>query len=257
MTNKLRLLFVFYFLFLIIPARMFGQTQIDTAVRHVISSGGGTSGTSLPWGSVDYTIGEVIITSDSVPSSSPFSSVKWLTQGFQQPSNGLLVQVVGVNSTCTGGNNGSVNLVVKNSSGVVKFSFKDTALTANHLFEGLGPGIYPYSVKDARFRVSGTVTVLEDQIDCENQLTIYHGFTPNGNHQNDKWEIDGITNYSSNTVSLYNRWGDLVWSKKDYNNTTIVWEGDNDKGQPLPEGTYFYIIEFNKRMQRGWVELTR
>ncbi len=259
MTNKLRLLFVFYFLLLTIPRGMFAQVQIDTALRHVISSGGGTSGTAFPWGSIDYTIGEVIITSDSVPSSSPFSSVKWLTQGFQQPSsNGLLVQAIGVNSTCIHGDNGSISLNVKSSFGAVKYALKDTAAwTTNNLFKDLKPDSYIYYVQDARFTVSGTVTVLESQIDCENLLHIYHGFTPNEDQQNDSWIIDSISNYKDNKVSLYNRWGDLVWSHKNYDNEKVVWRGDNDSGQPLPEATYFYIIEFNNKNQRGWVELTR
>ncbi|MBK8556473.1 MAG: gliding motility-associated C-terminal domain-containing protein [Lewinellaceae bacterium] len=44
-----------------------------------------------------------------------------------------------------------------------------------------------------------------------------------------------------NEVSLFNQWGDEVFHAKPYNND---WSGTYN-GQPLPSGTYFYIVKFN------------
>jgi gliding motility-associated-like protein len=57
-------------------------------------------------------------------------------------------------------------------------------------------------------------------------------------------------------VSIYNRWGDLVWSGKNYDNVNVVWEGKNKNGQDLPDATYFYLVEIPDKTYKGWVELT-
>lgn len=229
------------------------QVQNVPPMRQVLGTAGG-SGT-FPWGTIDYTVGEVMVTSDST--ASPFSSVKWLTQGFQQPEdNAFSVEAVGVNSTCIGASNGSANLSVINNSGTVTYSWQNSAFGPEFLFEDLAPGTYSYVVKDGNFSIPGTVTITEDQVDCGAQLVIYKGITPNQDGHNDNWQIDGITNFKTNIVSIYNRWGDLVWTKKNYDNEAVVWDGKNTKDSNLPDATYFYIIEAGGKVYKGWVELT-
>lgn len=232
------------------------QVQNIPPMRQVLGTTGASyTFSSGPIGSIDYTVGEVMVTTDST--SSPFSSVKWLTQGFQQPDdNSLSVEAVSVNSTCIGANNGSANLSVVNSSGTVSYSWNNAAFGSAYLFENLAPGTYVYIVKDSNFSISGFVNISEDQVDCGNQLIIYKGVSPNGDGHNDNWQIDGITNFNTNNVSIYNRWGDLIWTKKNYDNESVIWEGKNKKENPLPDATYFYIIEAGGKIYKGWVELT-
>jgi hypothetical protein len=63
-----------------------------------------------------------------------------------------------------------------------------------------------------------------------------------------------------NKVSIFNRWGDLVWNCDNYDNQDIagkkVWTGLSNKGAVLPDATYFYIIEAGGKTDKGWVELT-
>lgn len=251
------------FLMLIISYTASAQVQNIPPMRQVLGTTGGThTFTSGPIGSIDYTVGEVMVTTDST--ASPFSSVKWLTQGFQQPEdNALRVEAVGVNSTCIGGNNGSANLSVINNSGTVTYSFNNSVFSTLSLFENLGPGTYDYIIKDGGATISGSVVITEDQAACDDKLKPYNGITPNGDGKNDYWQIDGITNFSSNDVSIYNRWGDLVWKTNNYNNTDEgkVWRGTNVSGNNLPDATYFYLIEATdilgkKAFRKGWVELT-
>ncbi len=63
----------------------------------------------------------------------------------------------------------------------------------------------------------------------------------------------------SNKVTIYNRWGDEVFSVSNYNNDTHAFRGQNNKGNDLPSGTYFYKIEFNanRKMMTGYVTLRR
>ena len=51
---------------------------------------------------------------------------------------------------------------------------------------------------------------------------------------------------SDNKVSIFNRWGDLVFGTQNYNDETPGkrFEGFSSDGKSLPSGTYFYKIEF-------------
>jgi gliding motility-associated-like protein len=63
--------------------------------------------------------------------------------------------------------------------------------------------------------------------------------SPNGDGKNDAWIVKDIQLYPNNTVTIYDRAGRAVYSKKGYNND---WDGTL-KGAPLAQGTYFYTID--------------
>lgn len=255
MIKTLRALSFFCFLILsVCPS--YAQIENVPPVRHVLGAAGGT--VNMPGiGSVDFTVGEVVVSSASFTPSSDFPGFEWLTQGFQQPDeSGLFVKDSAVTSECIGANNGVVYLKARGNTGAVEYSFNYNAYGTENTFKNLPPGIYPYSVKDEKFEISGTVTVEENQVDCKDLLLFYSGITPNGDGINDFWVIDSITNFNSNIVTLFNRWGNKVWSAKDYDNVTVVWAGTNQRGEPLPDATYFYIVEVGEKIYKGWVELT-
>lgn len=241
------------------------QIQTNPPVRQVIASGGGTS--DFSWGSIDFTIGEAVITSISVTPSNDFPGFEWLTQGFQQPDNGLVVSTEGgiVNSSCKGANNGRVTIKVINATGLVDFTItsptpiqiiNDIKEDSSAVFKDLAPGVYTYKAKDDKQEVSRTFTITENQIDCKLDQ-IYNGITANGDGINDSWIIDSISHFNPNTVSIFNRWGNRVWTADNYDNINVVWKGANQNENPLPGGTYFYIIEAGAEIRKGWVELTR
>ncbi len=88
----------------------------------------------------------------------------------------------------------------------------------------------------------------------EEDLTIYNGFTPNMDGYNDYFYIMGLESYPENLLIIFNRWGDEVNRFENYNNTSVRWEGDNKRGEPLPDGTYFYILEIQGYDPvQGWV----
>lgn len=85
-------------------------------------------------------------------------------------------------------------------------------------------------------------------------------FTPNGDGVNDFFVIKGIQK-TENTLTIYNRWGNKVYKMDNYDNT---WNGmPNVSGtlgnQKLPQGTYYYILEFkgetNLKTTNGFVVL--
>ena len=93
-------------------------------------------------------------------------------------------------------------------------------------------------------------------------LKIYNEFSPNGNGKNEYFYIDCINNYPNNTLEIYNRWGNLVYSKEGYDNTfNGVSNGRSvfNKNEKLPVGTYYYILDLGDGSERkaGWLYLVR
>jgi gliding motility-associated-like protein len=81
------------------------------------------------------------------------------------------------------------------------------------------------------------------------QVFIPEGFSPNGDGTNDVLYIKGLKNYPQAKLTVFNRWGQIVYeSPRGYQND---WDGVyNGKtfsiGQgPLPENVYFLLFEFN------------
>lgn len=64
-------------------------------------------------------------------------------------------------------------------------------------------------------------------------------FTPNGDGYNDVWVVNDPNLVSPFSVSIYNRYGNLVYSSDNYNND---WYGGYN-GTDLPQATYYYVIE--------------
>ena len=126
-----------------------------------------------------------------------------------------------------------------------------------------GADSFTYTVSDGNGGTdSGTavITVLPQGL----SLIIYKGISPNGDGYNDKWDIDGITNYPDNQVRVYNRWGNLVYESEGYDNTSQVWWGQSNQGmvfgqKELPDGTYFYIVDLGdgSEPRSGYVMLKR
>ncbi|WP_396602857.1 BspA family leucine-rich repeat surface protein [Algibacter sp. R77976] len=93
-----------------------------------------------------------------------------------------------------------------------------------------------------------------------------YGFSPNGDGINDFWEIKGIENSPDNSVDIYNRWGDLVFTISNYNNLSNVFRGEANKltksgAGTLPSGTYFFHIKVtgthNLKKLKGFVVIKR
>ena len=73
-------------------------------------------------------------------------------------------------------------------------------------------------------------------------VDIPNAITPNGDGKNDALRIDGIDQYPNNELIIFNRWGDILYKAKPYHND---WQGTNQNGSDLPEGTYYYVLRLN------------
>lgn len=72
-----------------------------------------------------------------------------------------------------------------------------------------------------------------------NNLVIPSLITPNRDGNNDFFVIKGLETIGSTSLTIFNRWGGRVYENDEYDNT---WEGVDDKENPLPDDTYFYVI---------------
>ncbi|RZJ20315.1 MAG: PKD domain-containing protein [Acinetobacter sp.] len=68
-----------------------------------------------------------------------------------------------------------------------------------------------------------------------------NSFTPNGDGVNDVWNVKYLDTYPNANVEIYNRNGERIYFSKGY---AVPFDG-NYKNQPLPVGTYYYIINPN------------
>jgi len=98
---------------------------------------------------------------------------------------------------------------------------------------------------------------IETQVVIVPELEFFNGFSPNGDGLNDDWNIPILNYYPVNDVTIINRWGSEVWKGINYDNKTVVWTGKNMKGEDMPDGTYYYIINYNNTEKRGWVFIKR
>jgi gliding motility-associated-like protein len=99
---------------------------------------------------------------------------------------------------------------------------------------GLVNGTYVVTVSDECAKSVSDEVVVDSG--CE--IKIPNVFSPNGDGENDAFVIEGIQG-TTNTVRIYNRWGNLVFETINYRNT---WKGRTSGGEPLSDGTYYYEV---------------
>ena len=90
---------------------------------------------------------------------------------------------------------------------------------------------------------------------CKKEVVLPNAISPNGDGINDCFAIGKTGEFTScTTVEIHNRWGNKIWSTT---STNKCWEGKDDKGNAVPEGTYFYILEFKDKKYTGHVMVVR
>ena len=80
---------------------------------------------------------------------------------------------------------------------------------------------------------------------CDPIIEVPEAFSPDGDGINEIFVIEGIENIPGQSITIFNRWGNQVYSASPYQND---WDGTSQNGlnvggDQLPTGTYFYILD--------------
>lgn len=236
-----------FLLLLFVSTFTVGQVTISRQV--VGSTGSYATGTTI---TLSSTVGETVV-------QSLFSTSTILTQGFQQSlTNDSVVTYEVINESCNGASNGSIFISeVLGCAGPYTVSVMALNTTTVIDESTLASGTYTVDITGANgCTYTAEITVgLDSEDDCT--LKFYSGFSPNGDGVNDLWVIENVELFPENSVKIFNRWGNEVWSGENYNNTDVVWVGLNKGGGDMNDATYFYVAEIGGQSYKGWVEITR
>jgi|GEM_PF-2146128 len=148
----------------------------------------------------------------------------------------------------------SIYLVDQPINGTVKID--GTQLFYTPISNYIGTDRFRYAVCDnAQPALCDTTDVFITILDRV-ELVISKGLTPNMDGINDTWVVGNLELASGNEVLILNRWGNVVWKTDNYQSD---WTGVNMQGEPLPEGTYFYVIRIPQegRVYKGFIIIER
>jgi gliding motility-associated-like protein len=137
--------------------------------------------------------------------------------------------------TCDGALDGRISLNISGGTAPYTYQWQDNAIQGPSLFN-LAQGVYAVTVSDdndCKLFLEFNIASL-----CDG-LVFYDVFSPNGDGQNDRWVIEGIENFPNSTLSIFDRWGQLVFETTGYAND---WEGSRNDGSLLPLGAYFFVL---------------
>jgi gliding motility-associated-like protein len=98
------------------------------------------------------------------------------------------------------------------------------------------------------------------EIDVDGDIVVYNAISPGSDAMNPILDLKNIAFLDAtknNRVTIFNRWGDVVWEADNYDNVTRVFEGLNKNGSELPSGIYYYKITFvgGAKSRDGFISL--
>jgi gliding motility-associated-like protein len=78
------------------------------------------------------------------------------------------------------------------------------------------------------------------------ELAIPNAFSPNDDGINDQFVVPGLEYYMNISFTVFNKWGNIVYSSNDYRND---WKGQNNSGEMLTDDTYYFLLDIKEGMK--------
>lgn len=137
-----------------------------------------------------------------------------------------------------------------------EFKFNSSPFTSSNISEVDGYDPVTIIAKDANNCTVVKTTPGPLGQDC-NQARLV--ITPNGDGINDFFILSCANVYTLNKLTIFDRWGRMLYQKGAYQND---WNGESDKGDPLPEGGYYWAFEYvnangNIEVAKGSITIVR
>jgi gliding motility-associated-like protein len=87
-------------------------------------------------------------------------------------------------------------------------------------------------------------------VDIPSKLEVPNVFTPNGDGANDIFFVRSA-NLTNITAQIFDRWGNKIY-ELNTDKGNIAWDGKNQQGKEVPDGTYFYTIKATGKDGQGY-----
>ncbi len=110
------------------------------------------------------------------------------------------------------------------------YKLDDGEYQSQNTFKNVLPGAHTVTVNDSK----GCGSVSEEII----VVGFPKFFTPNGDDNNDEWQIEGISNLENPVVSIYDRYGKLL---KQSTPSSLGWDGTFN-GENMPSSDYWFKL---------------
>jgi len=168
---------------------------------------------------------------------------------------GLQISYVVTPASDVNCSNGSISITV---SGGYTPLFFDWSSLVDPAFEsesqnlsGVSEGVYHLLVTDSR----GCRDSVDIEVTCGDiRVRASMLLTPNDDGKNDFVYIRNIEHFPNNRVTFISSYGEEIITIQNYDNQTRFWGGRNRRGQLVPDGTYYYIIEAEGMTPiSGWI----
>lgn len=162
-------------------------------------------------------------------------------------ADSLMIAGSAMKDSCLPGFDGSITVQVSGGTSPYTYSWTDN-VSSSFTASMLAPKDYTVTVTDNKgCMAAATYTV--SSANCDFTINIHDVITPNGDGKNDEMVIEGIEFYPNSLLQVVDKWGDLVYEKRNYDNS---FRGVNSKsGAELPSGTYYYILQLNEQNKLG------
>lgn len=82
------------------------------------------------------------------------------------------------------------------------------------------------------------------------EVTAINVLTPNNDGKNDELIFPGLADHPGNKLTIFNRWGNVVFEAEDYQIVGILFTGERN-GERLPPDTYYYILKYDKKVVKS------
>ena len=142
--------------------------------------------------------------------------------------------------------------IVNNSNGTISYVPKVRLSGRDNFTYRICHPLFPAGTPNA---VCDTAVVTIDLYD--GPIWVPEAISPNGDSENDIFEIRGLDEYKNSEISIYTRSGQLVYHSDDYQND---WDGRTlgsriPDGTLVPTGTYYYVLHLGgtNRYLKGFV----
>ncbi|WP_420400563.1 T9SS type B sorting domain-containing protein [Flagellimonas sp.] len=122
--------------------------------------------------------------------------------------------------------------IQNDAEGSFEYRLDDGPYQTNPVFDEVLPGAHTVTARD----IHGCSEVTENFV----VVGFSPSFSPNGDVLNETWQIEGLSVLDSPVVTIYDRYGKLLWEMTEF---SPGWDG-SFQGMPLPSTDYWFKLSY-------------